>query len=123
MATTIRAPIHAHGEVSFAKFLFLPCWFVKLLEAKFSRFAKIRWVTNWFTKLLELLLGQMTNTSPNDLAFECQAQKMCCHLRIKQKSLKMITNLWVIRGIQNTLWLLRTLSGKKFTRRNKDKQY
>jgi hypothetical protein len=28
--------------VSFAKFLFLPSWFIKLLEANFSCFAKIR---------------------------------------------------------------------------------
>jgi hypothetical protein len=37
MATTIR---HARGEVSFAKFLFLPSWFAKLLEDNFSCFAK-----------------------------------------------------------------------------------
>jgi hypothetical protein len=42
MATTTRARIYARGEVSFAKFLFLPSWFTKLLEANFSRFAKIR---------------------------------------------------------------------------------
>jgi hypothetical protein len=35
MATTI----HARGEVSFAKFLFLPTWFAKLLEDNFSSFA------------------------------------------------------------------------------------
>jgi hypothetical protein len=34
------------GEVSFAKFLFLPSWFVKLLEANFSYFAKIKWMTS-----------------------------------------------------------------------------
>jgi hypothetical protein len=44
MATMIRARIYAHGEVSFAKFLFFPSWFAKLLEANFSRFAKIRWM-------------------------------------------------------------------------------
>jgi hypothetical protein len=43
MATTIRARIYAHGEVSFAKFLFLPSWFAELLEANFSCFAKIIW--------------------------------------------------------------------------------
>jgi hypothetical protein len=42
MATTIRTHIYARGDVSFAKFLFLPNWFAKLLEAKFSGFAKIR---------------------------------------------------------------------------------
>jgi hypothetical protein len=36
--------IYARGEVSFAKFLFLPSWFAKLLEGNFSRFAKIRWM-------------------------------------------------------------------------------
>jgi hypothetical protein len=41
-ATTIRARIYARGEVSFAKFLFLPSWFAKLLEAIFSCFAKTR---------------------------------------------------------------------------------
>jgi hypothetical protein len=41
MATTIRARIDARGEVSFAKFLFLPGWFAKLLEANFFCFAKI----------------------------------------------------------------------------------
>jgi hypothetical protein len=41
MATMIRAGIYARGEVSFAKFLFLPSWFAKLLEANFSRFAKL----------------------------------------------------------------------------------
>jgi hypothetical protein len=41
MTTTIRARIYARGEVSFAKFLFLPSWFAKLLEANFSCFAKI----------------------------------------------------------------------------------
>jgi hypothetical protein len=46
MATTICARIYARGEVSFAKFLFLPSWFAKLLEAIFSRFAKIRWIPN-----------------------------------------------------------------------------
>jgi hypothetical protein len=56
MATTIRARIYAHGEVSFAKFLFLPSWFGKLLEANFSCFAKILWMPSWFGKLLELLL-------------------------------------------------------------------
>jgi hypothetical protein len=35
MATTIR-------EVSFGKFLFLPSWLAKLLEANFSCFAKIK---------------------------------------------------------------------------------
>jgi hypothetical protein len=39
MTTTIRARIYTRGEVSFAKFLFLPSWFAKLLEANFSRFA------------------------------------------------------------------------------------
>jgi hypothetical protein len=56
MATTIRACIYARGEVSFAKFLFLPSWFAKLLEANFSYFAKIIWMPSWFVKLLELLL-------------------------------------------------------------------
>jgi hypothetical protein len=54
MATTIRARIYARGEVSFAKFLFLPSWFAKLLEANFSCFAKIIWMPSWFAKLLEL---------------------------------------------------------------------
>jgi hypothetical protein len=36
MATTIRARTYACGEVSFAKFLFLPSWFAKLLEVNFS---------------------------------------------------------------------------------------
>jgi hypothetical protein len=58
MATTIRARIYARGEVSFAKFLFLPSWFAKLLEANFSYFAKIIWMPNWFAKLLELLLAK-----------------------------------------------------------------
>jgi hypothetical protein len=40
MATMMRARIYARGEVSFAKFLFLPSWFAKLLEANFSCFAK-----------------------------------------------------------------------------------
>jgi hypothetical protein len=44
METTIRARIYACGEVSFAKFLFLPSWFAKLLEGIFSRFAKLRWM-------------------------------------------------------------------------------
>jgi hypothetical protein len=56
MATTIRARIYARGEVSFAKFLFLPSWFAKPLEANFSYFAKIIWMSSWFAKLLELLL-------------------------------------------------------------------
>jgi hypothetical protein len=55
MATTIDAGIYACGEVSFAKFLFLPSWFAKLLEANFFYFAKIRWMSSWFGKLLELL--------------------------------------------------------------------
>jgi hypothetical protein len=58
MATTICARIYARGEVSFAKFLFLPSWFAKLLEANFSYFAKIIWMPSWFAKLLELLLYQ-----------------------------------------------------------------
>jgi hypothetical protein len=41
--------------VSFAKFLFLPSWFAKLLEANFSCFAKIIWMPSWFAKLLELV--------------------------------------------------------------------
>jgi hypothetical protein len=40
MATTIRAPIYARGEVNFAKFLFLPSWFAKLLEANFFLFCQ-----------------------------------------------------------------------------------
>jgi hypothetical protein len=56
MATTIRVRIYTRGEVSFAKFLFLPSWFAKLLEANFSCFAKIIWMSSWFAKLLELLL-------------------------------------------------------------------
>jgi hypothetical protein len=56
MATTIRAGIYARGEVSFAKFLFLPSRFAKLLEANFSYFAKIIWMPSWFAKLLKLLL-------------------------------------------------------------------
>jgi hypothetical protein len=45
--------------VSFAKFLFLPSWFAKLLEANFSCFAKIIWMPSWFAKLLELLLAKL----------------------------------------------------------------
>jgi hypothetical protein len=56
MATTIPARISARGEVSFVKFLFLPSWFAKLLEANFSCFTKIIWMPNWFAKLLKLLL-------------------------------------------------------------------
>jgi hypothetical protein len=41
MATTIRARIYARGEVSFAKFLFLPSWFAKLLEANFFVLPKL----------------------------------------------------------------------------------
>jgi hypothetical protein len=41
--------------VSFAKFLFLPSWFAKLLETIFSCFAKIIYMPSWFVKLLELL--------------------------------------------------------------------
>jgi hypothetical protein len=44
MATTIHVRIYARGEVNFAKFLFLPSWFAKLLEANFSCFAKSRWM-------------------------------------------------------------------------------
>jgi hypothetical protein len=32
------------GKMTFAKILFLPSWFAKLLEANFSCFAKIRWM-------------------------------------------------------------------------------
>jgi hypothetical protein len=52
--TTIRARIYARGEVSFAKFLFLPSWFAKLWKANFSYFAKIRWMPSWFAKRLKL---------------------------------------------------------------------
>jgi hypothetical protein len=39
------ARIFPRGEVSFAKFPFLPSWFAKLLEvAIFSGYAKIRWM-------------------------------------------------------------------------------
>jgi hypothetical protein len=54
MATTIGARIYARGQVSFAKFLFLPSWFAKLLETIFC-FVKIRWMPSQFAKLLELL--------------------------------------------------------------------
>jgi hypothetical protein len=40
-----RAKPCARRKVSFAKFLFLISWFVKLLEINFSYFAKIRWKT------------------------------------------------------------------------------
>jgi hypothetical protein len=40
MATTIRARIYARGEVSFAKFLFLPSWFAKLLGGQFFLFCQ-----------------------------------------------------------------------------------
>jgi hypothetical protein len=56
MATTIRARIYAPGEVSFAKFLFLPSWLAKLLQFTFSRFTKIIWMPSWLAKLLELLV-------------------------------------------------------------------
>jgi hypothetical protein len=46
MATTIRARMCARGEVGFAKFLFLPSCFAKLLAANLSHFAKIRWVSS-----------------------------------------------------------------------------
>jgi hypothetical protein len=58
---TRYARIYARGEMSFAKFLFLPSWFVKLLEDNFSHFAKIRWMPSWFAKLLELLLYFLTH--------------------------------------------------------------
>jgi hypothetical protein len=44
MASMIHACIYAREEVSFAKFLFLPSWFAKMLEANFSHFAKIKWM-------------------------------------------------------------------------------
>jgi hypothetical protein len=59
MATTIPVRIYARGEVSFAKFLFVPSWFAKLLEANFSCFAKIIWMPSGFAKLLELLLEHL----------------------------------------------------------------
>jgi hypothetical protein len=65
MATTIRARIYARGEVSFAKFLFLPSWFAKLLETNFSCFAKIIWMPSWFAKLLKLLLKKGRNKKGN----------------------------------------------------------
>jgi hypothetical protein len=42
-------------EVSFAKFLFLPSWFAKLLEVNFYCFIKIRWIPCYFAKQLEML--------------------------------------------------------------------
>jgi hypothetical protein len=45
MPTAIGASIFPRGEVSYAKFLFLPSWFAKLLEANIS-FAKIKWMPN-----------------------------------------------------------------------------
>jgi hypothetical protein len=68
MATTIRARLYARGEVSFAKFLFLPSWFAKLLEANFSCFTKIIWMPSSFAKLLELLLQISHLTSTNERA-------------------------------------------------------
>jgi hypothetical protein len=65
MATTIRARIYTRGEVSFAKFLFLPSWFAKLLDANFSYFAKIIWMPSWFAKLLELLLAYLFRSWQN----------------------------------------------------------
>jgi hypothetical protein len=56
-------PWSARGEVSFAKFLFLPSWFAKLLEGNFSHFAKIIWMPSWFVKLLELLLESFHATT------------------------------------------------------------
>jgi hypothetical protein len=50
-----RSTTYMCGEVSFAKFLFLSNWFVKLLQANFSCFSKSRWMPNWIAKLLELL--------------------------------------------------------------------
>jgi hypothetical protein len=47
MATTIRARIYARGEASFAKFLFLPSWFAKPLEANFSYFCQVDLSNCW----------------------------------------------------------------------------
>jgi hypothetical protein len=82
MATTIRARIYARGEVSFAKFLFLPIWFAKLFEANFSCFAKIIWMPSWFVKLLELL----THCAPQkkyDTLLLGNQQKMAPHSQIR----------------------------------------
>jgi hypothetical protein len=69
MATTIRVRIYACGEVSFAKFLFLPSWFAKLWRSIFLFFDKIRWKPSWFAKLLELLLGcHLSQVGKNDSA-------------------------------------------------------
>jgi hypothetical protein len=38
---TIRSRIYARGEVSFAKFIFLPSWFAKLLETIFLILSKL----------------------------------------------------------------------------------
>jgi hypothetical protein len=47
---------YARGEVSFFKFLFLPSWFAKLLEANFSWHTG-RWVLpSWFAKLFEVIV-------------------------------------------------------------------
>jgi hypothetical protein len=59
MATTIHTRIYARGEVSFAEFLFLLSWFVKLLETNFSYFAKIRWMSSWFAKLFNYSIVQV----------------------------------------------------------------
>jgi hypothetical protein len=40
MATAIHARMYARGEVSFAKFLFLPSWFAKLLQDIFFLFCQ-----------------------------------------------------------------------------------
>jgi hypothetical protein len=81
MATTIRARIYARGEVGFAKFLFLPSWFAKLLEANFSCFAKIRWcqvyLTNYWSfsgtgqlRCRGLLVGTKSRMYSNDSSID-----------------------------------------------------
>jgi hypothetical protein len=55
---TIRARIYARGEVSFAKFLFLPIWFAKLLEGKeqLQQFGKSTWHPSNFGKTRKIVL-------------------------------------------------------------------
>jgi hypothetical protein len=81
----MRARIYARGEVSFAKFLFLPSWFAKLLEANFSYFAKIIWMPSWFAKLLELLLKSI-KPGFNTHEIECKKDTITRSICTTQRS-------------------------------------
>jgi hypothetical protein len=105
----IDARIFSCGEVSFAKFLFLPSWFVKLFKADFSCFAKNYMDAKLVAgdePLIPIVLSEFPPSSSR-ISLIYQSLQLSTHIFCKKDVASLdiaMNNWWVTMIMENWRW-------------------